>query len=178
MQTHFCLILLLVVGVNAGQLRIYDNPLNGKAVDLFLLVDETNSRMNQMQLGQMKTPLKAIATYLQPPGSSPFFGAFFYGATSAVHTVVPFTTSSATTFIAKLDLKQYTTAQTSPSTLSLALDSVDALCRQSCRTNVPRVTVGGIAHSSVREQPWYDRNCCRHRLYRKYGHSTQTSVSS
>jgi hypothetical protein len=141
MQTYFCLILLLVVGENAGQLRIYDNPLNGKAVDLFLLVDETNSRLNQLQLGQIKTTLKTIAKDLQPTGSSPFFGAFFYGATSAVQTVVPFANNSATVFITKLDQKQYTTAQTSPSTLSLALNSVDALCRQSCRANIPRVTV-------------------------------------
>jgi hypothetical protein len=141
MQIYFSLTLLLLVGVNADRLRVYENPLNNKAVDLFFLVDESNTRLNQIQLGQIKIALNAIATELQPVGSSPYFGVFFYGATSAVHAVVPFVTSSATVLKTNLDLKQYTAAQSSPSTLSSALTSVDTSCLTSCRANTPRVTV-------------------------------------
>jgi hypothetical protein len=141
MKAYFCLTLLLFVGVNADLLRVYNNPLNNKMVDLFFVVDETNVRMNQVQLGQMKIVLNDIATELQPVGSSPYFGVFFYGATSAVQTVVPFPTSSATTVKANLDLKQYTTAQANPSTLSSALTSVRALCQSYCRTASPRITI-------------------------------------
>jgi hypothetical protein len=141
MNSYFCLTLLLFVGVNADRLRVYNNPLNNKAVDLFFLVDETNVRMSPVQLGQMKIALNAIATELQPVGSNPYFGVFFYGATSAVQTVVPFQTISATTIKANLDLKQYTTAQANPSTLSSALDSVTAACQSFCRANLPRITI-------------------------------------
>jgi hypothetical protein len=141
MQAYFCLTFLFLVGVNAAQLRVYNNPLNGNSVDLFLLVDETNSHMNQVQLGQVKIVLKNIAAELQPSGSSPYFGVFFYGATSTVHEVVPFRTSNATVVKANLDLKQYTTAQPNPSTLSSALSLVDTRCLSYCRSNIPRVTV-------------------------------------
>jgi len=130
-----------LIGVNAQQLRVYNNPLNNKAVDVFFLVDETNVRMSQLQLGQIKIVLNDIATELQPIGSTPYFGVFFYGATSSVHTVVSFPTTSATTVKANLDLKQYTTAQLSPSTLTSALNSVDTACQLYCRSNTPRVTV-------------------------------------
>lgn len=97
--------------------------------------------MNQLQLGQIKIVLNSIATELQPTGSSPYYGIFFYGATTSVHAVVPFATTSATVVKTNLDLKQYTPAQSSPSTLSLALDAVDTASQLYCRSNIPRVTV-------------------------------------
>jgi hypothetical protein len=113
--------------------------------------------MNNVQLGQIIIALKAIATELQPVGSNPSFGIFFYGATSTVQSVVPFPTTLATEVKAKLDLKQYTTAQANPSTLSLALSSVNAACQSSCRVNISRVTIfftsnpDYLAESSVRQ---------------------------
>jgi hypothetical protein len=141
MEIYLCLIVLFFVGTNAGESRVYNNPLNNKAVDLFLLVDENNSHLDQMQLGLIKIALNAIATELQPAGTSPYFSVIFYGATPTIHTVVPFMTGSATVVKLNLDLKQYTTGHSIPSTLISALDSVDKTCQSNCRSNVPRVTI-------------------------------------
>lgn len=113
--------------------------------------------MNQLQLGQIKIVLNNIATDLQPIGSNPYFGVFFYGATSTVHTVVPFSCALATVVKANLDLKKYTTTQPNPSTLSLAVDAVNASCHSLCRTSVPRVVIvftgnpDHLAESSIRQ---------------------------
>ncbi|CAF3820554.1 unnamed protein product [Rotaria sp. Silwood1] len=94
-----------------------------------------------MKHGQMKNILNTIALDLNPSGSTPYFGAIFYGATSTTNTVVPFPVDSAATFKTKLDYKQYTTAQVSQSTLTMALAAVDSSCRSYCRSFTPRVTV-------------------------------------
>jgi hypothetical protein len=157
MKAYFYLTLLLFVGVNTGRLRVYNNPLNDKAVDLFFLVDETNARMSLLQLGQIKIALNDITTDLQPIGSSPYFGIYFYGARSAVQAVVPFPTTLATAVKANLALKQYATAQANPSTLSLALNLVNVTCQSFCRVNIPRVTIlftsnpDHLAESRVRQ---------------------------
>ncbi|CAF1923616.1 unnamed protein product [Rotaria magnacalcarata] len=135
------LMALLATEVKAKSTRAYVNPLNGKAVDLFIVVDESNAYMNSMHLGLVKTALNEIATELNPAGSSPFFGVYFYGATQAIETVVPFKTSLASSLKTYLEKKQYATAQTSPSTLNMALDAVKRDCLAQCRPIVPRVTV-------------------------------------
>ncbi|CAF3826672.1 unnamed protein product, partial [Rotaria sp. Silwood1] len=94
-----------------------------------------------MKHGQMKNILNTIALDLNPSGSIPYFGAIFYGATSTTNTVVPFPVGSAATFKTKLDYKQYTTAQVSQSTLTMALAAVDSSCRSYCRSFTPRVIV-------------------------------------
>ncbi|CAF3306600.1 unnamed protein product [Rotaria socialis] len=132
---------LLTTEVKAENTRGYINPLNGKAVDLFIAVDESNAYMNSMQLGLMKTALNNIATELNPTGSNPFFGVYFYGATQAIDNVVPFKTGSAGSLKTYLEIKQYTKAQTSPSTLNMALGAVKQDCLTHCRPIVPRVTV-------------------------------------
>ncbi|CAF1386129.1 unnamed protein product [Adineta steineri] len=141
--TNVCigLALLFFITVDADPTKAFNNPLNGRAVDLFLLVDENNSYMSVMQLGLVKTALQNIANELNPVGSTPSFGVYFYGATSTVNTVVPHPTTTASAFKAKLDLKQYSMMQANPSTLMTALDNVDSACQSGCRPSVPRVTV-------------------------------------
>ena len=141
MQIYVSVILLLIVGRTGGELKAYNNPLNNKAVDLFLLVDENNARLTNQQLGQMKIALNTIAGELQPVGSSPYFGVYFYGATPTVHTVVPFMTGYAAVVRSNLELKQYTTGSPNPSTVISALNLVESSCQTSCRSNIPRVTV-------------------------------------
>lgn len=85
--------------------------------------------------------LNAIASELQPAGSSPYFGVLLYGAASTVETIAVLPTTSAATIKAKLDLKQYTAAQVNPCKLSSALDLVDTLCQSACRTSASRVTI-------------------------------------
>ncbi|CAF1386269.1 unnamed protein product [Adineta steineri] len=141
--TNVCigLALLFFTTVDADPTRAFNNPLNGRAVDLFIIVDENNTYMSVMQLGLVKTALQNMANELNPVGSSPQFGAFFYGATSSLSTVVPYPTITAVAFKAKLDLKQYSMMQANPSTLVTALNTVDSLCQSSCRPAIPRVTV-------------------------------------
>ena len=143
MQNIFYLVVLFSIGINANPLlRVYENPLNNKQVDLFFVVDEANANMNQLELGQIKLAIIDAATELQPSGSSPYFGVYFYGAKTSVEAVVPFPTTSAATMKSKLDLKQYSVGQSSPSTLSSALQLVRSACGStSARSNVPRVAV-------------------------------------
>ncbi|UJR12283.1 hypothetical protein I4U23_016460 [Adineta vaga] len=82
----------------------------------------------------MKKAVADIAIELNPTGSNPNFGVFFYGASSVVHQVVPLgTTNSALVVKSKLDLKQYTPTQSQPSTLTSALDAVLSSCISNCR---------------------------------------------
>ncbi|CAF1621849.1 unnamed protein product, partial [Adineta ricciae] len=141
MLTHFLLAILFLSGIQANQLRIYDNPMNNRAIDLFILVDENTSRLTPVQFGQIKITVKNIVTDLQPQSSTPYFGVYFYGSTSLVDTVVPFGSNSAATVSKSVDLKQYTATQLNPSSLSAALDSVNAACYASCREKISRVTV-------------------------------------
>ena len=135
-------VLAVLVGtIAAEELRAYNNPLNNRAVDLFLVADEASAYMNVMQLGLLKTSLNNIVTDLNPTSSNPQFGLFFYGAAASVDVVVPFSMVTAAQVKAKLDLKQYTTTQANPSTLSAALERVKSSCALSCRPGVPRVTV-------------------------------------
>ncbi|CAF4326387.1 unnamed protein product, partial [Rotaria sp. Silwood2] len=81
-----------------------------------------------------------MATELNPSGSNPLFGVFFYGARTAVNVVAPMVTTAAAVKT-KLDQQQYTVTQSNPSTLTLALDTVDSHCQSYCRSGVSRVIV-------------------------------------
>ncbi|UJR08762.1 hypothetical protein I4U23_013019 [Adineta vaga] len=155
-NVYASLILLFCTGINAGVLRAFNNPLNNKAVDLFVLVDEQNAYMNELQHGLVKTALYNLATDLNPSGSTPYFQMLFYGASSSVSTVVPHTTTSAATVKTYLDKKQYTKTQLNPSSLVSALSIVDSQCTSYCRPGIPRVTIvisslpDALAESSIR----------------------------
>jgi hypothetical protein len=139
----FLTLLVLVGGVSveAIQPRAYNNPLNGKSVDLFFLIDGSSTFLNIIQLGQIKIAVNHTVVDLNPLGSTPYFGVFFYGATTTVESVVPFPTISASAVGTKLEQKQFTTTQMNSAKLVSALDAVDVSCQSSCRANVARVTV-------------------------------------
>ncbi|CAF2422376.1 unnamed protein product [Rotaria sp. Silwood2] len=93
-----------------------------------------------MQLGLIKTAINNIVTELNPSGSSPQFSIYFYGAASTV-SIVASVVTTASAVKTKLDQQQYTVTQSNPSTLSLALNTVDSYCQTYCRSAMPRVTV-------------------------------------
>jgi hypothetical protein len=157
MNAYVGVILLFFAGVNTNPLKAFTNPLNNKAVDLFVVVDEGNLYVNVMQLGLIKTALNNLAIELNPIGSSPNFGMFFYGATTSVNIAVPSRTTSASAVKAKLDQKQYSVTQSNPSTLVSALNTVSSQCYVYCRSGVARVTVvfsstpDSLAEATIRQ---------------------------
>ncbi len=71
-----CLMLFLLMNFGKNEVvsvRVYTNPLTRKAVDVWFLVDETDSRLSLLQHGQIKIALGDIATHLNPAGSNPNF---------------------------------------------------------------------------------------------------------
>jgi hypothetical protein len=144
-------VLIGTASVRAVQPRSYINPLNSNLLDVFFLVDESNTFLNVLQLGQLKIALNATVVSLNPPGSSPYFGASFYGATTTVQSIVPFPTTSAALFGSLISQKPFIASQQGASTLVSALNSVDSLCKVKCRSNAPRVTVvfSGVLDSSA-----------------------------
>lgn len=117
------------------------NPLNNNGIDLFMIVDESNSYMSLMQHGSVKRFLNVMAETVAPSGSSPYFGIYFYGATNNVQTVVPFKTNSVASVKTYLDNKLYATTQSNPSNLDTALQLVLQNCSVHCRSTVPRVVL-------------------------------------
>ncbi|CAF2082938.1 unnamed protein product [Rotaria magnacalcarata] len=140
-KVHVAVLMLLCTVVKGNPLRAFNNPLNGKTIDLFLVAEESNSQMSNLEFGLLKTALNNIAIETNPVGSSPYFGVYFFGATTQLHVVAPFKTSSASMVKTYLDQKQYTMTQSNPSTLVSALTLVESDCALHCRQSVPRVTV-------------------------------------
>ena len=137
-------IVLLFAGVSSlvtQEGRVYSNPLNGKAVDIFFVVDESISFIDGSTHKDLINVLNDVTTHLNPTGSSPYFGVVFYGATSAVNTVVTFPTATAVAVKNKLDAKTYLSTQPNPASLISALSTVELSCRSNCRANTARVTV-------------------------------------
>ncbi|CAF2989308.1 unnamed protein product, partial [Rotaria sp. Silwood2] len=134
-------IIILFVEVEASQLRSFNNPLNGKSIDIFFVVDESNSKITNINFERLKTALKSIATELNPVGGSPCFGVYFFGATSSVRSIAPFPTCSITLLNTYLGQIQRAMAQPNPSSLVSALTSIESSCSISCRSNAPRVTI-------------------------------------
>ena len=134
-------LVLLAVGIEAGPLRAFTNPLNNKALDLFIVVDESRPHMTIMNFGLLKTALNNLVLDLNPAGSTPYFAVYFYGATTNVDTSIPFPTTSAAVVKSGLDLKQYPTIQSNPSTLVSALNTVYTNAASNRRGVVPRVTL-------------------------------------
>ena len=149
-----CLLFLLVVaaaGAEKIQPRMYNNPLTSKTVDLWLLIDEANSRLNLLQFEQMKIAVNNVATELTPVGSSPKIRIFFYGATTSVHQVVALPVSSSSVIKSSLSLKQYTPSQPNPSTLVAALNAVNVSCFSTCSTNSRVIVVFSTAPDATAE---------------------------
>ena len=132
---------IFFIGAHSGELRGFINPLNSKSIDLFLVVDERSTYSSILDFGLFKTTLKSMFSDLNPSGSSPYFGAYFFGATSSVQISVPFRTQTADAAKALIDIKQYPFLQSNPSTLSTALALVESDCSLYCRAGVPRVTI-------------------------------------
>jgi len=121
--------------------RVYSNPMNGKAVDIYFVVDESISFIHASNHKDLINVLNDLTEHLNPSGSSPYFGVFFYGATTNVNDVVSFPTTTAAAVKTKLNAKQYLSTQSNPSSLVAALARVDLNCRSNCRANTARVTV-------------------------------------
>lgn len=119
----------------------FTNPLNNKRLDVFFVIDETNTYMSSSQLEWMKKSIYEISLNLNPSGSSPYFGVYFYGASSSVDLRVPFPTTSAASLKSPVNSKAYVIGQTNPSTLSSALNFVSSYCGSFCRSDTPRVTL-------------------------------------
>lgn len=119
----------------------FTNPLNNKKLDLFFLVDETNQYMSSSQLQLVKRAIYDISLNLNPSGSSPYFGVYFYGAAASVDTRVHITTTSAAALKINLDPKPYVMQQTNPSNLVSALNVISSHCASWCRSDAPRVTL-------------------------------------
>lgn len=134
-------ILLFAVRIQAGPLRAFTNPLNKEALDLFLVVDESKPFMTIMNFGLMKSALNNIVTDLNPGGSSPYFGIYFYGSTTAVDMSVAYPTTSAANVKLMLDNKYYSPMQSNASTLSSALSAIYSKSGSNNRETVPRVTL-------------------------------------
>ena len=134
-------LLLLSVRIQAGSLRAFTNSLNNQALDLLIVVDESKPFMNVLHSGLTKTSLKNIVTDLNPVGSSPYFGIYFYGSTTAVDVSVAYPTTTAANVKFMLDNRQYPSSQSNPSTLSSALSTVYSQSGSNNRGTVPRVTL-------------------------------------
>ena len=139
-----CYVIVLVgllISIAASPLRTVTNPLNNKALDLMVVVDESKPYMGIIQLGLLRTTLNSIALDFSPVGFGPYFGIYFYGGTTNIDNRVPFTTTSADAVKSALASKQLSATSSNPSTLSLALSTVGLNCASYCRANVPRVAL-------------------------------------
>lgn len=144
MQYYTFLLISVFIGTSVlaeGTGRVYTNPLNGKAVDVFFVVDESMPFITVDSHKDLMNMLSEIAVNLNPPGSTPYFGVFFYGVTTQVNQTVPFPTTAAAAVKSRLDSKQFPSNEANPSSVSSALTKVELSCRTSCRALVPRVIV-------------------------------------
>lgn len=105
LQLVLVVLLLDTALVIAQDTRVYTNPLNGKAVDIFLVVDESANFLNSVIHRHLTSILGDVAVYFNPSGSLPYFGVYFYGATTSVNNLIPFTLISGASVKAALNAK-------------------------------------------------------------------------
>jgi len=137
-------LLLAIVLASAEEeqlLRTFHNPLNQNSVDVYLVVDTSSKNLNNLQFGQVKIALNNIIQDLSVGLTR--IGIVFYGTFTSVDIVHAPTneTEIIEAIKTKIAQKQYVPASPTASTLAMALDEVNRLCGNYCRSKISRVTV-------------------------------------
>lgn len=121
--------------------RLYINPFNGNALDLWILVQEDAGFLNSLRHSQVRSAIGSIVDEFIPLGSGARFSIGFYGASNQTRWAVPPGTSNGTSVKSLLSRFQFLGRNSSVNYASVqALKDVIAACNSTtCRNNVPRV---------------------------------------